>query len=122
MAHYAILDSNNIVTTVIVGRHEGEDGIDWEEYYGQALNGTCRRTSYNTQGGIHLNGGTPFRKNYAGIGYKYDSILDAFVAPKPYQSWVLNDQSCIWEAPIPYPSDGSKYIWDENSLSWVFQY
>ena len=75
MAHYAFLDSNNIVTEVIVGKNEGEDGIDWEQWYGEFRGQTCKRTSYSTLGGIHSNGGTPFRKNYAGFGYTYDLTL-----------------------------------------------
>lgn len=121
MAHYAILDQNNIVTQVFVGRDEDDlaDGVsDWEQYY--APEGfICRRTSYNTQGGIHTGGGTPFRKNYAGIGYTYDLDRDAFIPPKPFASWVLNEDSCLWEAPVPYPDDGERYVWDEETASWV---
>ena len=82
------------MTSVIVGKDEGEDGIDWEAYYG------AKRTSYNTRGGVHQLGGTPFRKNYAGIGYYYDSQRDAFISPKPFPSWVLNEETCLWEVPI----------------------
>ena len=121
MAHYALLDSNNIVTQVFVGRDEDDlpEGVtDWEIYY--APEGfTCRRTSYNTLGGIHTSGGTPFRKNYAGIGYTYDSDRDAFIPPKPFPSWVLNEDSCLWEPPTPYPDDGEQYTWDETTVSWV---
>ena len=81
------LDSNNIVVEVIVGKDEADTSENWETHYGQIKNLTCKRTSYNTQGGQHLNGGTPFRKNYAGIGYKYDSNKDAFIPPQPYNSW-----------------------------------
>jgi hypothetical protein len=115
MAHYAILDENNVVTQVIVGKDENEivDGIsDWEVYYG------AKRTSYNTYGGVHTNGGTPFRKNYAGIGYTYDSVRDAFIPPKPFESWLLNEDSCLWEAPIPLPNDDKIYFWDEKTVSW----
>jgi hypothetical protein len=83
VAHYAFLDENNIVTEVIVGKDEGEDGIDWEAYYGAFRGQVCKRTSYNTRGGVHTLGGTPLRKNYAGIGYTYDSERDAFIPPKP---------------------------------------
>ena len=116
MAHYCILDENNIVTQVFVGKNEGDDGktgAEWEEYYG------AKQTSYNTQGGVHLLGGTPFRKNYAGIGYKYDEERDAFISPKPYDSWVLNEDSCLWEPPVAYPIDGKQYTWDEATMSWV---
>lgn len=119
MAHYVFLDENNIVVDIICGKEEWEDGIDWEEYYGNVRNQTCKRTSYNTHSGQHPNG-TPFRKNYAGIGYTYDETLDAFIPPKPYNSWILNEETCTWEAPIPQPLDGKLYEWDENSLSWTF--
>jgi hypothetical protein len=119
MAHYALLDSNNIVTQVFVGRDEDDlaPGVtDWEIYY--APEGfTCKRTSYNTAGGVHTGGGTPFRKNYAGIGYTYDEERDAFIPPQPFASWILNEETCLWEAPVPYPTDGEFYTWDENSLT-----
>lgn len=122
MAHYAFLDENNIVTHVIVGKDEGEDGIDWEQFYGAV------RTSYNTSGGIYYDPETnqpapdqskAFRKNYAGIGYSYDPVRDAFIPPKPFDSWILDEFSCTWKPPIDYPSDGDKYTWNENSLQWV---
>jgi len=118
MAHYAFLDENNIVTEVIVGKNEGDDGVDWEAHYGAFRGQTCKRTSYNTYGNQHPNG-TPFRKNYAGIGYTYDAGRDAFISPQPFASWLLNEDSCVWNAPSPYPNDGGLYQWDENSLSWV---
>jgi hypothetical protein len=115
MAHYAYLDENNVVQGVFVGKdeHEVVEGIsDWEVYYG------AKRTSYNTLGGVHATGGTPFRKNYAGIGYTYDPARDAFIPPKPYESWLLNEDSCLWEAPVACPTDGKQYTWDEETLSW----
>lgn len=118
MAHYAFLDDNNIVTEVIVGKNEGEDGIDWEAHYGDFRGQACKRTSYNTQGGVHNSGGTPYRKNYAGIGYSYDSVRDAFVPPKPFESWSLDETSCLWEPPVAYPSDGKVYSWNEGTTSW----
>jgi len=127
MAHYAFLDNNNTVTEVIVGKDEGEDGVDWEQHYGDFRGQVCKRTSYNTRGGVHANGGTPFRKNYAGIGYSYDSERDAFVPPKPYASWVLDEQTCLWNAPVPMPEDAGtgeppkRYQWDEATTSWVEQ-
>ena len=121
MAHYAFLDTNNIVTEVIVGKDEGEDGIDWEQHYGEFRGQTCKRTSYNTSGGVHTSGGTPYRKNYAGIGYTYDSGRDAFIPPQQFASWTLNETSCIWEAPTPRPTDGKVYAWDEAQLAWVDQ-
>lgn len=120
MAHYAFLDSNNLVTEVIVGKNEGEDGIDWEQHYGDYRGQTCKRTSYNTYGGVHNNGGTPYRKNYAGIGYTYDASRDAFIAPKPFASWVLDEAKCIWNAPTPMPTEAGKfYRWDEPTTSWI---
>jgi hypothetical protein len=119
MAHYAFLDENNTVIEVITGKDEGVDGIDWEEWYGNFRGKICKRTSYNTFGGAHLLGDTPYRKNYAGIGYTYDSIRDAFIPPKPYPSWILNENTCLWESPIPYPDGDLYYDWDENSLSWI---
>jgi hypothetical protein len=131
MAHYAFIDENNTVVEVIVGRNETEvvNGIsDWESYYAEFRPGLiCKRTSYN---------GT-IRKNYAGIGYTYDSIRDAFIAPKPDDCEELNEETCtwippqpfaswtfstsdgVWKAPTPYPTDGKSYRWDEPTLSWV---
>jgi hypothetical protein len=97
MAHYAFIDNNNIVIEVITGKNEGEDGIDWEQWYGDFRGQVCKRTSYNTQSGIHLLGGTPFRKNYAGIGYFYDAILDAFIPPQCHEVAVLDEDTCQWE-------------------------
>ena len=118
MAHYAFLDENKIVTEVIVGKEENEDGIDWEQHYGQFRCQTCRRTSYNTSGGQHANGGTPFRKNYAGIGYTYDAARDAFIPPRPYPSWILDETSCTWQPPVSYPTDGQPYVWNETAQTW----
>ena len=119
MAYYAFLDTNNVVTEVIPGKNENEDGIDWEQYYGDFRGQVCKRTSYNTKGGIHINGGMPFRKNYAGIGYTYDEQRDAFIVPKPFTSWVLNEDSCQWQAPVEMPNDGASYEWDEATTSWI---
>ncbi len=119
MAHYAQLDSDNIVVQVFVGRDEDDlaDGVtDWEEYY--APKGfTVKRTSYNTQAGEHLNGKEPFRGNYAGIGFTYDEDRDAFIPPKPFESWVINNYTCLWEAPEPYPTEGD-WVWDEEAGNW----
>ena len=119
MAHYAFLETNNIVTEVIVGKNEGEEGIDWEQHYGAFRGQICKRTSYNTHGGVHNGGGVPFRKNYAGIGYSYDETRDAFVPLQPYASWVLNEDSCLWEAPVPMPEDGERYQWNEDAGDWM---
>ena len=116
MAHYAFINENYIVTEVIVGKDESN--FDWERHYGDIRGQLCKRTSYNTIGGVHTTGGTPFRKNYAGIGYTYDPALDAFYPPKPYSSWTLNTNSCLWEAPFAYPDDGKMYIWNEDSIQW----
>jgi len=121
MAHYAFLDESNIVTEVIVGKNENEEGADWEVHYGNFRGQTCKRTSYNTQGGVHTGGGTPYRKNYAGVGYTYDIARDAFIPPKPYPSWLLDETTCLWEAPVPMPTPehGERYRWDEATTSWV---
>jgi hypothetical protein len=118
MAHYAFLDKNNIVTEVIVGKNEGEEGINWEQHYSNFRGQICKRTSYNTISGVHKLGGIPFRKNYAGIGYTYDENRDAFIPPKPYNSWILNEQTCQWESPVTMPQDGNKYTWNETNLNW----
>lgn len=108
MAHYAFLDENNIVTEVIVGKDETEEGTNWEDHYGKFRRQKCKRTSYNTLGGQHTGGGTPFRKNYAGIGYLYNEELDAFIPPKPGDDWTLDEETCLWNPPpgyeeIPFP-------------------
>jgi hypothetical protein len=118
MAHYAFLDVNNIVTEVITGKNEGEDGVDWEQWYGEFRGQVCKRTSYNTIGGQHPEG-KPFRKNYAGIGYTYDAQRDAFIQPQPFSSWTLNEDTCLWDPPVPMPTDGQFYHWDEATTSWV---
>lgn len=119
MAHYAFLNQNSIVTEVIVGKDETDTSYDWEQFYGEIRNQVCKRTSYNTKGGVNFNGGTPLRKNYAGIGYTYDIQRDAFIPPKPFESWILNEDSCLWNAPVSYPDDGNRYQWDETTLLWI---
>jgi hypothetical protein len=94
---------------------EIDNTIYWEGYYGKG--GLCKRTSYNTIGGVHQNGGTPFRKNYAGVGYTYDPVKDAFYSPQPYESWTLNEESCIWECPVERPE--GEYWWKEDTTEWV---
>lgn len=118
MAHYAFLGANNFVTEVIPGKDEVEDGIDWEQHYEEFRGQVCKRTSYNTIGGAHTGGGTPFRKNFAGIGYTYDPQRDAFIPPKPFASWVLDEDTCQWNAPLPMPTDGERYMWNETNLAW----
>lgn len=119
MAHYAFLDENKVVIEVIVGVDECEQAVDWEEHYSQFRGHACKRTSYNTHGGVHRHGGTPFRKNYAGIGFVYDDQRDAFVPPQPFASWVLNEQSCLWHPPVPMPNDEHLYEWDESTYEWI---
>jgi hypothetical protein len=99
MAHYAFLDKDNIVTEVIVGKDEIEliEGLDPETWYGNFRNQVCKRTSYNTREGVHILNGTPFRKNYAGIGFTYDATRDAFIPPKPEGNFILNEETCLWE-------------------------
>lgn len=122
MAHYAFINNKNIVVEVIAGRDENEvvnDVSDWEDYYSSQREGLrAVRTSYNTFGNQHKHGGKPFRGNYAGFGFTYDETLDVFLAPKPYPSWVLNEQTFLWEAPKPFPGEGF-WVWDESSLDWV---
>lgn len=122
MAHYAFLDDENYVVKVIPGKDENQ-GTDWEEVYGQVEGLTCKRTSYNTVNNKHLTGGTPFRGNYAGIGYKYDQVNDVFIPPKPYPSWVLDTSIWNYKAPVlrPTPEQSeNRYInWDEPNLRWI---
>ena len=110
MSHFAKIE-NGIVTQVIVAEQDvidsGMFGTGWIQ------------TSYNTYGSVHKNNGTPLRKNYAGIGFTYDQTRDAFIAPQPYASWTLNETTCLWDAPTPYPEDGKMYSWNEETTSWV---
>ena len=121
MAYYTFLNADNVVTEVIAGIDETEliEGLLPETWYGNFRGQVCKRTSYNTSGGIHNKGGIPYRKNYAGIGYTYDTVRNAFIAPKPYPSWVLDEATCWWVAPVPMPSEGGPWRWDEATLSWV---
>jgi hypothetical protein len=123
MAHYALLDSNYIVTKVITGIDETEmiEGKTPEQWYGDFHNQLCKRTSYNTYGNQHTNGGTPFRGNYASIGNLYLVEFDAFIFPQPYESWKLNYETFTWEAPVAKPSNTEthKYVWAETNKEWV---
>jgi len=112
MAHYAKV-SNSLVTEVIVAEAEFFDT------FVDSSPGEWVQTSYNTHGGVHSEGNTPLRKNYAGVGYTYDTARDAFIPPQPYPSWVLDEDTCIYEAPTPYPTDDLMYSWDEDTLAWV---
>jgi hypothetical protein len=115
MAHFAKLDENNVVVYVTVGRDEDEGK---EAELSARTGDVYKQTSFNTVGGVHTGGGTPYRKNYAGIGYTYDEQRDAFIPPQPYPSWLLNEQSCLWEAPVPMPTDGEQYSWNESTQTW----
>ena len=121
MAHFAKLDENNIVTQVIVVSNDiatsESAGITFINNLYKTSD-TWKQTSYNTFGNEHKLGGTPFRKNYAGIGYTYDCGRDAFIPPKPYPSWLLEESSCLWKAPVDYPDDGESYEWDEENQEW----
>ena len=108
MGHYAKVE-NGVVTQVIVA-----DGPDWCE---QNLGGEWVQTSYNTFGGVHSSGKFPIHKNYAGVGFTFDGV--GFASPQPFASWVLNQNSYLWEAPTPMPTDGKLYVWDEDTLSWI---
>lgn len=125
MSHFAKLDDNNIVTFVTVGRQE-DDGKEQELC--DRTGDVYRQTSYNTRGGVHYDPETgepsedqskALRKNYAGIGFTFDEQRDAFIPPQPYPSWVLNEDTCLWDAPVPYPTDGELYSWDEAAGEWV---
>lgn len=118
MAYFAQIE-NGIVTRVLAvannQEHRGQEFLTDD----LGLDGQWVQTSYNTRGGIHILGGKPLRKNYAGIGYTYDAERDAFIPPQPFQSWLLNENSCLWEPPVPMPDDGRIYGWDENNQTWV---
>ena len=118
MAHYALLNMANVVTKVIVGPNENETDTNWELYYQDLFKQVVKRTSYNTSYGKHLKGGIPFRKHYAGKGFVYDYARDAFIPPKPYESWTLDSNACNWVAPKDYPTDGKIYCWDEENQKW----
>ena len=111
MAHFAKVN-NGIVEQVIVAEPE------FFNTFIDSSPGTWIQTSYNTKGGVHLDGGTPLRKNYAGIGFIYDQVRDAFYEPQPYPSWTLNESTCQWEAPSTYPDDGKMYTWNETTKAW----
>ena len=126
MAHFAKLDQDNIVIKVNVV-HNNELLVDGTENEQKGINflntlfntsDNWKQTSYNTNGGVHKLGGTPLRKNYAGIGHTYDEGRDAFIAPQDFPSWVLNEETCQWEAPSPYPDDGQMYHWNESNQEW----
>ena len=117
-----MIDENNIVTQVISGVDETEDTPEgyenWEEFYGELHSSTCKRTSYNTLRNTHREEGTPFRGNYASVGYVYDSTNDVFYEQQPYASWTLNESNWQWEPPVEYPESGW-WIWDEDNQQWI---
>jgi hypothetical protein len=133
VAHFAELDNNNVVLRVIVVSDEDagpSPGLAGEAFCHDLLGGRWKQTSYNTRGGIHYgpdtnvpDGKPEFRKNYAGIGYTYDDVRDAFLPPTPFPSWVLNEDTCLWDSPVPYPTepapDGYYYQWNEPTVSWI---
>ena len=122
MAHFAKINESNIVTqVVVVNDSDGNNDTDGQNFLNNLFKTThtWKKTSYNTYGNTHRLGGTPYRKNFASIGFTYDSSRDAFIEPKPYNSWTLNETTCLWESPVAYPSDGKSYDWDEDNRQWV---
>ena len=111
MAHYAKVVNEKVVQVIVAEAEFFNNFVDTSP-------GEWIQTSYNTQKGVHATGGTPLRKNFAGIGYSYDKIRDAFIPPKPFASWVLDEDTCVWEAPKSYPDDGKEYYWDEDNTNW----
>jgi hypothetical protein len=118
MAHFAEIDESSFVTRVLVTNNEDPNNDEGYQWLIDTFGGTWIKTSYNTHGGIHTLGGTPLRKNYAGVGMSYDPIRDAFITKKPFESWVLNEETCIWEAPVAKPTNDREYKWNEETLSW----
>jgi hypothetical protein len=123
MAHWAEINNRVVVHVLVTNDNDTDEGYDWLV---ENLGGVWVKTSYNTHGGIHYTDGKPskdqskaLRKNYAGIGFTYDPDRDAFIPPKPYESWVLDEASCLWQAPIEYPADGGVYEWEETEGDWV---
>ena len=122
MAHFAKINESNIVTqVVVVNDSDGNNDTDGQNFLNNLFKTThtWKKTSYNTYGNTHRLGGTPYRKNFASVGFTYDSSRDAFIEPKPYNSWTLDETTCLWESPVAYPSDGKSYEWDESNRQWV---
>ncbi len=113
MSHWAEIDENNVVLRVVVGDNNDPNGDEGYQWMVENLGGTWVKTSYNAA----TNG---FRKNYAGVNYTYDQDRDAFIPPKPFNSWVLNEDTCLWQPPIPYPGNGEPHTWDESRQAWIF--
>lgn len=108
MSHFAEINEDNVVVRVLVGNNDDPNGDEGYQWLIDNLGGTWIKTSYNAT----------IRKHFAGIGYKYDAVLDAFIPPSPYPSWILNEETCLWDAPVPYPTDGADYLWNENDQTW----
>ena len=122
MAHFAKINESNIVTqVVVVNDSDGDNDTDGQNFLNNLFKTThtWKKTSYNTYGNTHRLGGTPYRKNFASVGFTYDSSRDAFIEPKPYNSWTLDETTCLWEPPVAYPTDGKSYEWDEDNRQWV---
>ena len=120
MSHYAQLDENNMIVFVIAAKSDHK-----EDEFTESTGNVWKQTSYNTSGGVHYTDGVPsadqskaLRYNYAGIGFTYDETRDAFIPPKPFESWILDEGICLWQPPLPYPEDGGNYRWDEDLFSW----
>lgn len=111
MSHFAKVVDGKVVSVIVAEPEFFQTFVD-------SSPGQWIQTSYNTHGGVHANGGTPLRKNYAGVGYSYDATKDAFIPPQPFASWTLDDATCLWNAPVPMPTDGKPYAWDEATTSW----
>jgi hypothetical protein len=130
MASFAKIENNIVIAVHSVvnevlkdsnGSEQESIGIQFLRTLYNEPNAIWKQTSYNTNGGVHSLGGTPFRKNHAGIGYTYDENRDAFIPQKPFNSWILNEQTCNWEAPVARPQDGQRYYWNEETLNWILQ-
>lgn len=117
MAHYANVQDGVVVQVVVVPDEHEDSGNEYLN--GIGLSGQWLKTSYNTYAGTHRLGGVPFRKNFAGEGFSYDEGRDAFIPPKPYGSWVLDEETCLWGPPVPMPEEFAYWVWDEDSVSWV---
>lgn len=112
MAHFAKVVDGKVSQVIVAEKEFFDTFVD-------SSPGEWIQTSYNTHGGVHKNGGTPLRKNYAGIGFTYDRTRDAFIPPQPFASWTLDEQTCLWNAPVAMPTDGKMYTWDEATTAWV---
>ena len=122
MAHFAKIDENNlVVSVVVVSDSDANNDADGQAFLNNLYKTThvWKQTSYNTNANVHLLGGTAFRKNYAGLGYTYDAVRDAFIPPKIYNSWTLNETTCVYEPPVAHPNDGNIYTWDEDNKEWA---